>query len=126
MSVGLFAAAGALARLPRRLPLGVAMEMALTGQPIDAGRALELGLVARIAPPGQTLHAAVELAEQIAKNAPLALVASKHLVKLGGTVSEDEFWDLQAPLFKGVFSSADAMEGARAFVEKRPPKWRGV
>ena len=100
--------------------------MALTGQPIDAGRALELGLVARIAPPGQTLHAAVELAEQIAKNAPLALVASKHLVKLGGTVSEDEFWDLQAPLFKGVFSLADAKEGARAFVEKRPPKWRGV
>jgi enoyl-CoA hydratase len=125
VGVGLFAAGGALLRLPRRIPYGVAMEMALTSDPITAERALELGLVSRVAEKGEALNVALELAERIAKNAPLGVAASKQLVRASQGATEDEFWDIQDPFARSVFTSQDGQEGPRAFAEKRPPVWTG-
>ena len=125
VGVGLFAAGGALMRLPRRLPYGVAMEMALTADPITAEQAHEYGLVARLAEPGKALEVALELAERIARNAPLAVSASKQLIRELGGRTEEEFWLHQQALSGQVFSSEDAKEGPRAFAEKRAPDWKG-
>lgn len=125
VGVGLFAAGGGLVRLPQRVPYGVAMELALTGDPITAEVAHGYGLVARLADKGEALAVALELADRIGRNAPLAVAASKQLMRKSIGISEEEFWPLQAPLFKSVFTSADAKEGPRAFAEKRPPKWTG-
>ncbi len=122
---GLFAAGGGLFRLPARVPYGVAMEMALTSDPITAETAHELGLVARLAEPGQALEVALALAERIAKNAPLAVAASKQIIRQTRGLSEEDAWALQAPFAKQVFTSKDAMEGPRAFAEKREPNWTG-
>ncbi len=123
--VGLFAGAGGLMRLPRVVPYSVAMRMALTAQPIRAEEALEYGMIAEIAPKGEALDKAIELAEQIAQNAPLALIASKALVRESNGRTEDEFWSYQAEnYFEMVFQSSDAIEGATAFAEKRPPNWQ--
>jgi enoyl-CoA hydratase len=123
--VGLFAAAGALLRLPRRIPYGVAMEMALTAEPITAERAHELGLVNRLAEPGEAVDAALELAARVARNAPLALAASKEIIRETQGRTEAEFWDYQRDLVRSVFSSEDAQEGPIAFAEKRAPVWKG-
>jgi enoyl-CoA hydratase len=120
---GLFPAGGGTF-LGTRVPLGIALEMTLTGDRISAGRAYDLGLVNAVVPPEEVLATALALAERIAANAPLSLAAVKELVRLG--VSDDararerlsEWQDL-------VFSSEDAREGAAAFVEKRAPVWRG-
>lgn len=125
-NVGLFAAGGALMRLPRRLPHSVAMEMALTADPITAEDALRYGLVCRVTEKGKTVDAAMELAERIAKNAPLSVAASKALIDAQASMSEEEFWKYQKPYFKKVFSSSDAMEGPMAFAQKRPPEWTGT
>ena len=125
VGVGLFAAAGALLRLPRVLPYKLAMEMALTADPIDAERAYALGLVNRLVEPGEALTAAIELAERIARNAPLGLAASKELIREQQGRTESEFWAYQEAMLGSVFSSADAIEGATAFAEKRPPRWTG-
>ena len=122
--VGLFAAAGALLRLPRVVPYGTAMRMALTAQPITAEEAHELGLVAELAEKGEALDAAVELAEQVAKNAPLALIASKDLLREMQGRTEAEFWEYQKQHLSTVFSSEDGVEGATAFAEKRAPNWK--
>jgi enoyl-CoA hydratase len=111
--VGLFAAGGGLLRLPSRVGYGKAMEMAITADPISAEEAADLGLVAR-------------LAERVARNAPLAVAASKQLVKATQGLTEEEFWALQRPLQTRVFGSKDAKEGPRAFAEKRPPTWTGT
>lgn len=124
--VGLFAAAGALMRLPRRLPYSVAMEMALTADPITAEEAHEYGLVARVAPKGTTVEVAMGLAERIAKNAPLSVAASKQLINDQQGITEAEFWELQKPLMAKVFFSDDAKEGPASFAEKRAPKWSGT
>jgi enoyl-CoA hydratase len=124
-NVGLFAAGGGLLRLPQRLPYGVAMEMALTADPITAEQAHRYGLVARVSEPGQAVEVALALAERIARNAPLAVAASKRLIRDGQGLTDDEFWAAQAPLIPGVFGSKDAREGPRAFAEKRPPQWSG-
>lgn len=126
VGVGLFAAAGALWRLPRRVGLGAANLMALTGQPVGAEEAHRLGLVDRLAEPGQALEVARELAEVISRNAPLAVAASKAVVDQGFTKGPDEFWDWQGQFYSDVFGSKDAMEGARAFAEKRQPRWQGA
>ncbi len=122
---GLFAAGGGLFRLPNRIPYASAMELALTGEPVLAERAQEIGLVSRLAEPGQALDAAVELAGAIAKNAPLAVKASKQIMRDTRGVTEEDAWALQGPLAGPVFASEDAKEGPRAFAEKREPNWTG-
>jgi enoyl-CoA hydratase len=121
----LVAAGGALRRLPQRLPYGVAMELALTGDPIDAERAHELGLVNRLAEPGSAVDAALELAATIAKNGPLALAATKATLQQQFDWTESEFWQRQGELAEPVMRSEDAREGATAFAEKREPVWQG-
>jgi enoyl-CoA hydratase len=121
----LVAAGGALLRLPRALPRAVAMELALTGDPITAERGYELGFVNRLAEPGDALEQALALAEAIAANAPLALAATKRILTEGASWPEQEFWHRQGELTGPVFASEDAREGATAFAEKRPPVWRG-
>ncbi len=122
---GLFAAGGGLFRLPNRVPYGVAMELALTGEPILAEQAHELGLVSRLAEPGKAVDAALELAGQVAKNAPLAVAMSKQIIRHSRGLTEEDAWALQGPLAGKVFASEDAKEGPRAFAEKREPKWTG-
>ncbi|MGH0034041.1 MAG: crotonase/enoyl-CoA hydratase family protein [Myxococcota bacterium] len=122
---GLFAAGGALFRLPERVPYGVAMEMALTSDPITSDQAHDLGLVCRLAEPGQAAAVALELAERIARNAPLAVAASKQILRSTRGLTEAEAWEVQAPHTAKVFRSEDAKEGPRAFAEKREPNWTG-
>lgn len=123
VKVGLFAAGGALARLPRHIPFGVAMEMALTGAPISAIDAHRYGLVGHLSEPGEALATAIKLADRIAVNAPLAVIASKQMLRGSIGMTETEFWEMQSPHEKNVFSSDDAREGPRAFSQKRSPNW---
>ncbi len=122
---GLVAAGGALRELPKRLPYGLALELALTGALISAERAHELGLVNRVSSPGAALPDALELAEQIAANGPLSLRATKTVMAQHASWPADEFWDRQAAIVDPVMASDDAREGARAFSEKREPRWQG-
>lgn len=119
---GLVAGSGGLLRLPSRVPTSVAMEHALTGEPLSAQDAHRWGLVNRLTPPGGALEAARELARRIAENGPLAVRTTKAL--LGGHVDGDA-WQRQNDLLATVLASQDAQEGAVAFVEKRPPVWTG-
>jgi enoyl-CoA hydratase/carnithine racemase len=121
----LFAAGGGLLRLPRALPRNVAMELALTGDPIEAERAHELGLVNRLAEPGEALAVALELAGTIAANGPLALAATKRIMVEAADWPDSEFFERQAPIYDEVFNSEDAREGATAFAERRAPVWKG-
>jgi enoyl-CoA hydratase len=121
----LVAAGGALIHLPHRIPYHVAMELALTGDPIDAARGYELGVVNRLADPGQAVVVAGELAAAIAVNGPLALDASKRIVRAAVDWTEAEAWAKQGEIAGPVFGSEDAREGATAFAEKRPPEWKG-
>lgn len=122
---GLAAAAGALFRLPQRIPYHVAMELALTGDPVSAERAAELGIVNRLAEEGGSLDAALELAARIAANGPLAVAASKNVVRQAPGWSEEEAWKNQGGIVGPVLVSEDAREGAKAFAEKREPVWKG-
>ena len=121
----LVAAGGALLRLPRRLPYHLAMEMALTGDPISAERGAEVGLVNRLADPGAAVAVARELAAAVAANGPLALEASKRILVEAQDWSEAEAWQKQGEIAGPVFGSEDAREGATAFAEKRAPVWKG-
>jgi enoyl-CoA hydratase len=121
----LVAVAGGLIRLPRRIPYHVAMELALTGAFIDAERAHGLGVVNWLAEPGGALDAALELAGRIARNGPLAVDASKQIVRGAVEWTEEEAWKRQAEIAGPVFGSEDAREGAIAFAEKRDPVWKG-
>jgi enoyl-CoA hydratase len=122
---GLVAAAGGVFRLPKRLPYHVAMELILTGEPILAPQAKEYGLVNRLTPSGGALEGALELAAQVAANGPLALAASKEMVRSSAGWTEEEAWAAQQELVYPVMASEDAREGATAFAEKRPPVWKG-
>ena len=122
---GLVAAAGALLRLPRRIPYHLAMELALTGELIGAERAAELGIVNRIAEPGGALDAARRLAAEIVANGPLATAASKRIIAESADWPVAEAFERQRAISDPVFASEDAREGATAFAEKRPPEWRG-
>jgi enoyl-CoA hydratase len=110
--------------ISQRIPMGIALELTLTGDPITAARAYEVGLVNAVVPPEEVLPAAMALAERIAANAPLGLVACKELVRLHAT-DPDKAAERLAHWRPTIFASEDAREGATAFMEKRPPTWRG-
>src|SRR3954470_2452308 len=121
----LVAAAGALIRLPKRIPYHLAMELALTGEMIGAERAAELGIVNRLAEPGGALDAARKLAGEIVANGPLATAGSKRILAAAVDWTEAEAWERQGEISGPILASEDAREGATAFAEKRPPVWRG-
>jgi enoyl-CoA hydratase/carnithine racemase len=122
---GLAATAGGAVRLPQRIPYSHALRMILTGEPITAARAYELGLVVELTPPGGALAAARALAAAIACNAPLAVRTSKQVVNLVQGKPLEVAFEAQRPLMQMIRESADALEGAKAFAEKREPKWTG-
>jgi enoyl-CoA hydratase len=121
---GLVAAAGGLLRLPHRIPQQIAMELALTGDMLPAERAYEVGLVNRLTEDGDALGVALALASQIAANGPLAVLASKRVLREHEQWPEPERFARQREIIDPVFTSEDAKEGARAFTEKRRPNWR--
>lgn len=120
---GLVAGGGGLLRLPQRIPYGVAMELALTGNSLSAQRAFELGLVNELTEPGGALEAAMKLAETIAANGPLAVAATKRILVESRGWSPDAMFAEQRKILMPVFDSNDAKEGAVAFAEKRAPRW---
>lgn len=122
---GLVAAAGGLLRLPKVLPYQLAMEVALTGDPLTAEVAHQHGLVNRLAEPGEAINGARELAARVARNGPLAVRASKRIVSGAIRWTDAEAFAAQNEIAGPVLASADAQEGARAFAEKREPVWRG-
>jgi enoyl-CoA hydratase len=121
----LVAAGGGLLRLPRRMPYHAVMELALTGDLVPAERMHELGVVNRLAEPGQAVDAALELAARVVPNGPLGLLATKRIVEESQDWPRDEMWERQSAISDPVFASEDAREGATAFAEKRAPAWRG-
>jgi enoyl-CoA hydratase len=122
---GLVAAAGGLFRLGRRIPLNLAMEAALTGDPIDAETAHRHGLVNRLCEPGQARECALDLARRIAANAPLAVRESRAIVAECTGSDDASGWERSTEAALRVLGSHDVQEGVRAFVEKRSPAWAG-
>ncbi|MFI6026693.1 crotonase/enoyl-CoA hydratase family protein [Amycolatopsis magusensis] len=122
---GLIAAGGGVLRLPKRIPHHLAMEFLLTGEPVTGRRAGELGLVNRVTAPGDAAAVALQLAEQLALNAPLALAAVKKIVRGADGVPEPEAFAAQREVTGGLMASADVREGMTAFAERRAPKWTG-
>jgi crotonobetainyl-CoA hydratase len=125
---GLMAAAGGVIRTPRQIPIKLATELALTGEPIDAATALRWGLINRAVPAEEVVPAAMALAETIAANAPLSVAASKRLLHRGfefGSDLDPELWQLNDAEMRTLIRSADAAEGTMAFVQKRAPNWTG-
>jgi enoyl-CoA hydratase/carnithine racemase len=121
---GLFAAGGGMF-LSRRIPLAKALELTLTGDPIDAAEAVRLGLINRAVPAGSVVDEAVALAERVAANGPLGVQATKKLMRMAAFEPAADVWALHGELQGKVFGSEDAKEGATAFVEKRQPIWKG-
>ena len=121
---GLFPAGGGTF-LGTRVPLGIALEMTLTGDAISAGRAYDLGLVNAVVRPDEVIGTAVAFAERIAANGPLAVAATKELVRMSAADAA-RAWARLGELQTVVFTSEDAKEGAMAFIEKRPPQWTGA
>jgi enoyl-CoA hydratase len=121
----LVAVAGALIRLPRAIGMAPAMEVLLTGEPLPAARAYELGLVNRLVDADDVLDEAVALAEKIAKNAPLAVQATLGLASRAFTDDDENIWQDSFKDFLDILQSEDAKEGPRAFIEKREPEWKG-
>jgi enoyl-CoA hydratase len=122
---GLFPGGGSTVRLPRQIPYARAMEILLTGDPISAQQALDLGLVNQVVAPGRLMEAAHAMAERILENGPLAVRAVKESVVKGLGMPVSEAMDFELRLAAQVFSTDDAKEGPRAFLEKRKPKWKG-
>lgn len=122
---GLTANAGGLLRLQHRIPYHYAMELILTGRMLPATEACELHLVNRLTEPGAALEEALRLADEIAKNAPLALATSKQVMVESTDWSLDEKFSRQDHHVEPIRKSSDAAEGARAFMEKRAPQWTG-
>ncbi|WP_326835358.1 crotonase/enoyl-CoA hydratase family protein [Amycolatopsis rhabdoformis] len=121
----LVAGAGAALFLAQRVPRAIALELLLTGDPITAARAAELGLVNSVVDDGTAVDAALELAARISRNGPLAVAATKEISRRAADWTVEQAWAEQPALMGPVFASADAQEGAKAFAEKRPPVWTG-
>lgn len=121
----LVASGGGLFRLPRVVGRNVAMEAVLTGEPIAAPRAFELGLVNRLCDPGRALEEALLLADRVCAAAPLAVWESRKVVLAAETEDDDALWRRSTDAFDRVLASDDAREGLSAFIEKRPPNWSG-
>lgn len=122
---GLVAGAGGLLRLPSRIPYQKALELALTGDTFTAEEAHGYGFVNTLTEPGGALDAALELAERITANGPLAVAATKEIIVRSADWRSDEAFAKQLEIMAPVFVSEDAREGATAFAEKRPPVWKG-
>jgi enoyl-CoA hydratase len=122
---GLVAGAGGLFRLPRAVPLKVAMQLALTGDPIDAERAYAIGMINELCEPGAALARALALAHRVCANAPRAVQASRDGVLRGMLASDEEAWQITDEEMAHVMASEDFAEGPRAFIEKREPVWTG-
>ena len=122
---GLVAAAGALLRLPRRMPYHVVMELALTGEFISAERLHGFGIINRLADPGSALDVAVELARKVMEGGPLALAATKRILVEQQDWTLDDMWTRQDVYFRAAVDTEDAREGAAAFKERRKPRWTG-
>ena len=123
---GLAARGGGAFRLPRRVPYALAMEVLLTGEPLDAVRAERFGLINRIVPDGQALNTALDLAKVIARNAPLSIAATKRVVVQSADWPVGREFEMQRVYLDPIFASDDAREGAAAFRDRREPTWRGV
>ena len=121
----LIAGAGGLFRLPRAIGQAAAMEAILTGEPIPAERAFQLGLVSRLAEPGAVLEAALALATKITESAPLAVWASRKVVLASAYEDDETLKRMTNEEFAGIMASEDTKEGLTAFIEKRPPNWQG-
>jgi enoyl-CoA hydratase len=125
VTFGLVPPEGGIVRLPERIPRNIALEILLTGDPLPAERAQQLGLVNHITPPGQALDKAVELAHRIARNAPLSIAAVKRAVNERTAYGDQDAFRQQDQVVAPVLASHDAQEGAHAFAEKRSPHWEG-
>ncbi|WP_216892628.1 crotonase/enoyl-CoA hydratase family protein [Nocardia alni] len=122
---GLVAGGGAVLKLPRRVPYVVALELLLTGEPVSARRAYELGLINRVVADSEALAGAIELAEVLVSNGPLALAATKEVASRTIDWQTEDGWQRQEEILAPIYVSDDAREGASAFAEKRPPVWTG-
>lgn len=123
---GLVAAGGGLLRLPHRIPYQKALELALTGESFTAEQGAQWGFVNVLTEPGEALAGAIELAERITANGPLAVAVTKDIMVQSADWSSDEMWQKQGELISPVFASNDAKEGAIAFAQKRAPNWTGT
>jgi enoyl-CoA hydratase len=121
----LIAAAGGLFRLPRAIGQSAAMEAILTGEPIPAARAHELGLVCRLVEPGAALEAALQLADRITACAPMAVRESRAIVRAAATETDEQLIRMTNEAMRRIMASDDLREGLAAFIEKRPPRWTG-
>ncbi|WP_244928030.1 enoyl-CoA hydratase-related protein [Nocardioides sp. W7] len=122
---GLVPGAGSMVRLKRQIPYTRAMEMILTGDPLTAAEAREVGLVGRVVPRGEALPTAIALAERVAANGPLAVRNAKRAVIESGWLAEEDALAIERRLTREVMSSSDAREGLRAFGERRTPDFTG-
>jgi len=121
---GLYAGAGGAFRLPRSMPKARAMEILLTGEPIDAHAAYLLGFINAVVPTDKLMEAAMDLARRICVNAPLGVRANLALARVAFDMTDEELWQKNADIWQGIIQSTDAAEGPVAFAEKREPKWK--